>query len=197
MLKRILVISVCFAILLSFASCKAGKGEKEKTTVTETQTTTVTQTQKQTEKQTTQPTTKKQTKKSKKSKKSKKEDKTEKNTSKAVTKKNDDGTFNIKGVKVDVVKYSGTDLNNGKKLIESLIKGAIKDATVLDKTRVDNRIAYLISGKDSNTGKTKFYRLQYIQDGSVGYLITYTADSRQAFERDLSYVTDNYKDLAR
>ena len=196
MLKKILFLTVCFALVLCFAACKADNSESGNTTVTETQTT-VAASGKQNEKQTTEAATKKQSEKSKTTKKSEKSESAKKSDSQQVTKKNSDGTFTLKGVKVDVVKYSGASLDDGKQLIENLTKVAVKNGKVLDKTQYDKSIVYILSGTNTKTNKTQFYKLQYIQDGSVGYLITYTADSREALGKDLSYVTDNYKDLAR
>ncbi len=195
--KKILVITVCAALLFSFASCKSKKEEAVSTTVAATTETTAASKEKQKtkEKQTqsssekSQATTEKQVESGE---KSKKQDK-----SQSVTKKNSDGTFSIKGVKVDVVKYSDASLSDGKQLIEKLVEGAVKNGEILDKSETDNSAVYIISGTNKSNSKAQFYKLQYIQDGSEGYLITYTADSREALGQDLNYVTQNYKELAR
>lgn len=191
--RKILIITFVLTLVLCFASCKAKKSESEGAT-TEAQTTTVVSTQKQTEKQTTQ---KASEKPAKKSAISKKETTAKNSDGEAVTKNNSDGTFTFKGVKTDVVKYSGATLDDGKNLIESLIKGAVKDSKILESTRKDNCITYLVSGTNAKTNKTRYFKLQYIQDVSTGYLITFSADSADVFNKDLSYVTDNYKKFAR
>ena len=187
MSKKILIVTLCLALLFSFAACKTKKGESVSTTAADTTATTAQAGEKQT-------TTAKQ--KSSKQKQTSKEEKTTKQEKgESVTKKNSDGTFTIKGVRADVVKYSGASLKDGKQLINNLIEGGLEDAKVLDKKESDNTVIYVISAKSSD--KTCYYTLQYIQDGSTGYLITFKADSREALGQDLSYVTHNYKKLAR
>lgn len=190
--RKILIVSICFVLLFSFASCKAKKSEGVSTTVADTTATTAQTTRQQTTARKQQSKKEEQTKSAEKSEKS-----TKSSTSQAVTTKNSDGTFTIKGVRVDVVKYSGADLKEGKQLIKDLIEGGLKNAKVLDEKQSDNTVIYVLSAKKSASDKTFYYVLQYIQDGSAGYLITFKADSREALGQDLSYVTHNYKKLAR
>ena len=189
MSKKIIIALLCLVMLFSFASCKSKKGENVSTTASDTTATTV-----QSKKQETTEKTKSSTEKKAEKSKSKT---TTKQTSQSVTKKNDDGTFTINGLKADVVKYSNSSIDDGEHLIKNLIDGGLKNAKIIDSKKADKTIIYIVSGVTSKSDKVYFYKLEYIQDGSDGYLITYRADSQQALNADVSYVTENYKKIAR
>ena len=188
MSKKIIIALLCLVMLFSFASCKSKKGENVSTTASDTTATTV-----QSNKQETTEKTKSSTEK----KSQKSESKTTKQSSQSVTKKNDDGTFTISGLKADVVKYSNSSIDDGEHLIKNLIDGGLKNAKIIDSKKADKTIIYIVSGVTSKSDKVYFYKLEYIQDGSDGYLITYRAPSQQALNADVSYVTENYKKIAR
>lgn len=189
MSKKVLIALICILLLLSFASCKSKKAESVSTTASQSTTATTAKSEKQETTEKTQPATEKQTKKS--------ENTTKKQSSQSVTKKNSDGTFTINGIKADVVKYSGSSIDDGEHLVKNLIEGGLKNAKVIDSKKTDNNIIYIVSGATSKSDKVYFYKLEYIQNGSDGYLITYRADSQQALNADVSYVTENYKKIAR
>ena len=196
MSKRILVLCVCVAMIVCFTACKSQKSEGTSSADT---TVTAQVGEKQTTKEQTDSQIKKTESETTKQTESKKSEKKAENKEKSTvpTKKNSDGTFNYKGVKTDVIKYSGASLADGKELIDNLVDGVMKDAEIIEQSQSDNSVICVLSAKNSKTNKTQYYKLQYIQDGSVGYLITFRADTQNALNQDLTYVTENYKELAR
>lgn len=191
MSKKILIIAIsAIVVAFCFAACKS-----ETKTTTQNQKSSVTVYDKN-GKEVTEKTTKSETTSATVKSKTEKSDKT--TTKKQNSwKKNDNGSYSNDKLTVDVSKYSGTSLNDGEELIKSLIKAGLRDTKIIANNKGDNSVIYIVSGKKKGSDKAQFFKLEYIQDSSTGYLITYTADNQSDLDSDLSYVTKNYKKLAR
>lgn len=191
MSKKILIIAVSVLVAaFCFAACRS-----ENKTTTQNQNASVTVYDKRGN-EVTEKTTKGETAASEKAKK--KSDKQNTTAAKKDSwKKNDNGSYSNDKVTVDVSKYSGTSLNDGEELIKSLIKGGLSESEIIANNTSDKSVIYVVSGKKKGSDKTQFFKLEYVQDSSTGYLITYTADNRSDLDGDFSYVTKNYKKLAK